>query len=121
MRVHDSFRTFFEADVAPLLRDEPNRRRLDGRTDNESNPSTFAQFRHVDRRWRIDADTHVAPLKLAYYATVAGTLRSPFNEEPNSKGKPCLVLARTLRRKLPEGAKHLYIYEELSSRRDSTA
>ena len=114
MEIHESFPQFFEAQVAPMLEEEPKRRRLDGRDDNESNPSTFALFRYAERRvWRIDADTHIAPLRIAYDAFIEGKLRSPFLEELNSKGKPSLILSRKLRGRLPGDAKHLYIYEEL--------
>ena len=102
-----SFAQFVEGSVIPLKVEHPDWIRLDGATSG-GNRSLVGHFRHWNRVWRCNADSHFKPLMLAYEAFRKG--EDPFEEELADE-RQCLVLKPTLRSQYPSQFKHMYLYE----------
>ena len=106
--IHDSFVHLMESELLPLQAANPASIRLDGNRTG-GNWEVAGRFRHGGKVWRIHADTHYEPLKLAYEASKRG--EEPFVEDQTPHGT-CLVLTATLAAKQQERFKYLYIYQE---------
>lgn len=62
---YKDFKEFYLNAVLPLKEKNPTFRRLDGK-DAGSTRNVFAYFWYMDKKWRVDADTYIDRLKLAY-------------------------------------------------------
>jgi hypothetical protein len=85
----------------------PNDIRLDGQRTG-GNRDSVGKFAHQGKLWTVHADSHYAPLDIAYQAALSG--RDPFIEQATQNGT-CLVLVDELRAMQKTTPKHLYIYE----------
>jgi Endonuclease NucS C-terminal domain len=109
-KVYDTFLALMDAELLPLRGANPTHTRLDGNRTG-GNREVAGRFRHQGKVWKIHADTHYEPLKLAYDALKTGGA-DPFVQAPTSHGK-CLVLQDAVRRLMTDPrSKHMYIYEE---------
>jgi hypothetical protein len=107
--VHPSFAAFMRSVVLPLRAANPTWRRLDGASTG-GNRTVAGQFRHAAQLWKVHADTHFAPLEIAWRAVQADATSDPFVVEHAQAGR-CLALRDDLRRQYASPHKHLYIYE----------
>jgi hypothetical protein len=98
--------------VLPRQAANPAHIRLDGQiSGGNREPAGF--FWHQGKLWRVHADSHFAPLLLAYGALKETPTADPFIATATGTGKRhCLVLTSQLQQQLPKPRfKHLYIYE----------
>jgi hypothetical protein len=103
----DTFEAFTEAVVLPGRTANPRHRRLDGQ-EGVSNREVAGAFEHLGRTWRVDADTHYAPLLLAYDEVRAG--RDPFVVRPTGGGRVKLVLNDNVHARLGTRFQYFYAY-----------
>lgn len=62
---YKDFKDFYLKAVLPLKEENPTYRRLDGKTLG-STRNVFAYFWYMDKKWRVDADTFIDRLKIAF-------------------------------------------------------
>ena len=98
--------------VLPLKAANGEKERLDG----EIGPGTraaAAYFEHQGRKWKVDADTHYAPLQIAY-GYLLDTGNDPFIERSTKVNHRKLVLngklSSELKQKYKARGTYLYIY-----------
>ncbi|KEQ28286.1 hypothetical protein N180_01235 [Pedobacter antarcticus 4BY] len=98
------FQQFYIQEVEPLLNKEPKYIRLDGGTTGSSR-KVFGHFSYLGRRWKVDEDTHIEKLKIAYERSLKDV--APFHISRTKGGENyCLVLDEKSTVK-----KMMYIYE----------
>lgn len=103
--IYENFLALVEKEILPRQEKNPDHVRLDGKLSG-GNREVIGQFLHHGKAWKIHADTHYEPLKLAYLA-MRDESSDPFKESATDKGKR-LDLSAAIQRL---GARHLYIYE----------
>ena len=62
---YKDFKEFYVNAVLPLKEQNPTFRRLDGKTVGSTRKVT-AYFWYKDKKWRVDADTYIDRLKIAF-------------------------------------------------------
>ncbi|WP_219225399.1 hypothetical protein [Pedobacter antarcticus] len=67
----EDFITFYEKAVLPLQKENIGLIRLDGQLKGDTRV-TFAYFDYEGKTWRVNADTHIDRLKIAYDEFVKG-------------------------------------------------
>lgn len=113
LRIHESFVAFAEAEVLPRLLQDPVPTRLDGSTERKGNRAVVGLFRHEGQVWRVNADSHLEPLLLAYYSAKFRTGAVTFVRAKTGAAGARLDLAPELDRLRPNrrgNARHLYLY-----------
>lgn len=99
----NSFDEFYVHYVTKLKRDNPDYLRLDGRTQG-SNRQPFAYFSHREQLWKVDGDTWIEKLDLAYQKLLQN--QDPFKVAPTKGNKnKCLVIIDE-----PQTKKMFYVY-----------
>lgn len=86
----DSFNEFYTELVIPLKKKNPEFIRLDGKiTGSTRNPAAY--FMYKSNKWKVDADTYLDRLTIAFDKMEAG--EDPFLIKPtlNKKGE-CLII-----------------------------
>ena len=101
MKIYNSFISLYENKINLLIKDNPDWSRLDGRNSG-GNREVFGKFKYKGKVWKINSDTHIKKLKIAYELFIKGEL--PFIEKRTKNN------TLTLELKNNEGYKHLYIY-----------
>jgi hypothetical protein len=97
IKEYSTFKAFVDNEVATIA----GRYRLDG--GSGPNGRAFARFWHEGKRWRINADSQVAPLLRAARAS------RPFVESKTRKGRATLRIDRKLR---DSDQIEVYMYED---------
>ncbi|HEU0016338.1 MAG TPA: hypothetical protein VFQ45_21845 [Longimicrobium sp.] len=110
MHVYDSFQSFYEAEVEPRRRVNPDHRRLDGEPSG-GNWDVVGRFRHQGRVWKVHTDTHYEPLALAYHSLTGSPPRDPFVLATTESGDR-LDLAADLQQARGTPHRHLYAYSD---------
>jgi hypothetical protein len=59
------FKTFYKKAVEPLKKANIGQIRLDGKLKGGTR-NVFAYFWYMDKKWRVNADTHIDRLKIAF-------------------------------------------------------
>lgn len=101
--IHRTFTAWMEDQVLPL----GDQRRLDGR-DAGGNREVAGRFLRYGTTWKVHADTHLEPLRLALEAERRG--EDPFVIGQSKNGRT-LELVERLQRRRGTRFKHLYVYE----------
>jgi len=73
------FKTFYKKAVEPLKKANIGQIRLDGKM-NGGTRNVFAYFWYQDKKWRVNADTYIDRLKIAY--DLLATTDEPFLIKP---------------------------------------
>jgi len=88
------FKEFYIQAVEPLKKDNPVFVRLDGKIKGDTRV-VFAYFQYQDKKWKVNADTHIDRLKIAFDEIEKGndpfvikTLRDGKGEYLAIKGQP---------------------------------
>ena len=63
--VFADFKTFYTKAVEPLKKANPAFIRLDGKLKGDTR-IVFAYFQYQDKKWKVNADTHIDRLKIAF-------------------------------------------------------
>jgi hypothetical protein len=105
---HPSFDAFYHDAVLPRKRANPQHIRLDGKRTG-GNWDVAGEFMHRGELWRVHADSHYEPLRIAHEALHLEGGAEPFVVEHTKRGR-CLALRPDLRERYPSRYKHLYIY-----------
>ena len=109
--IYNSFAELMDSALLPLRAANPTDARLDG-AQSGGNREVAGRFRHHDKTWKINADTHYEPLMIAYRAMKKDKTSDPFVEQATQLGN-CLVLKNEFQRSLSDPRfKHIYIYED---------
>ncbi|AMP98299.1 hypothetical protein AY601_1382 [Pedobacter cryoconitis] len=64
-QIFADFNEFYVKAVEPLKKENPIFVRLDGKTKGDTRV-IFAYFMYQDRKWKVNADTHIDRLKIAF-------------------------------------------------------
>ena len=102
MKIYNSFEELFKAKLITLINRHPDWIRLDGEISG-GNREIFGKFKYKNKIWKINSDSHIEKLSIAYTKFLRG--EEPFIETYTSKNK-----LLTLELKNNKGFKHLYIY-----------
>lgn len=88
------FKEFYEKGVAPLKSANPAFIRLDGKLKGNTRV-VFGYFMYADKKWKVNADTHIDRIKIAFDALSKGNdpfvikaLRDNRGEYLAIKGQP---------------------------------
>ncbi|WP_113660977.1 hypothetical protein [Pedobacter nanyangensis] len=100
----ESFQEFYIEFVAPLKNNNPEYIRLDGQTTG-STRGAAAYFKYRGNKWKVDADTQIDKLKIAFELLQRG--EDPFLIKPtqNNTGE-CLII-----KEQPLRNKKFYVYK----------
>lgn len=102
--IFEDYQAFYAKSVAPLKTKHPDYIRLDGKTEG-SNRKAFAYFKYQDQLWKIDADTYVEKLDIAWL--MVKETNEPFIIRPTRDGKSkCLTIVGE-----PLTPKRFYVYQ----------
>lgn len=99
----DSFKDFYELHVKAISTANPDFKRLDGRETGGSRwPNAF--FRYDGQLWKVDEDTHIRKLEIAYDLLKDG--QDPFliTSTVGDKNKCLLIKGEPIR------PRHFYVY-----------
>ncbi len=113
------FTSFMEQAVVPRQRELGTAKRLDG-WESGSDWDVFGFFGHQGTVWAVHADSHFAPLQIAYDEVRRAGGRDPF-VSGSTRTMTSLDLRPDLRATYPQRFKHLYIYEVPSAGRTPSA
>ncbi|MFP5079192.1 hypothetical protein [Pedobacter sp. JCM 36344] len=101
---YQSFNEFYLQQVIPYKQLNPTHIRLDGKILGSSR-NVSAYFWYLNKKWKVDADTHIDRLKLAFYKSE--TTAEPFSiKQTRDKKGECLVIKGQ-----PLRDKKFYIYK----------
>ncbi|WP_293302508.1 hypothetical protein [Pedobacter sp. UBA4863] len=94
----ESFKDFYAEFVVPLKNENPEFIRLDGQTTG-STRGAAAYFKYKDNKWKVDADTQIDKLKIAFDLLREG--EDPFLITPtqNNTGECLIIKGQALRNK----------------------
>ena len=112
MATHDDFNGFALA-VQCHLQAHPDWLRLNGEIAG-GDQNAWAEFWHMNRKWKVDADTYILPILVAHEHWLA-TGANPFQIEQSPK-RDCLVVIPPVRDVLISRdakyrtSKYLYLY-----------
>jgi len=88
------FKEFYTKAVEPLKKENPSFIRLDGKLKGDTR-IIFAYFQYQDKKWKVNADTHIDRLKIAFDEAEKGNdpfvikeLRDNRNQYLAIKGQP---------------------------------
>ena len=97
------FKEFYEKAVEPLKKENPSFIRLDGKLKGDTRV-VFAYFEYEGKKWKVNADTHIDRLKMAFDETLKG--KKPFVIKPlrDNKGEYLAIEGQPVRNS------KLYIY-----------
>lgn len=100
----ENFKEFYTEFVAPLKNNNPDFIRLDGQTTG-STRGAAAYFKYRGSKWKVDADTQIDKLKIAFELLQEG--EDPFLIKPtqNNTGE-CLII-----KEQPLRNKKFYVYK----------
>ncbi|QTE36104.1 hypothetical protein J3L18_23670 [Mucilaginibacter gossypii] len=101
MKCH-RFIDFFEEAVVPYKERHKEHIRLDGRTSG-GNRKAFGHFYYQDKYWKVDSDTWIEKLDIAFNELQKGVDPFRIMKTRNSKNE-CLIITGQ------KGAKHFYVY-----------
>ena len=89
-----NFKEFYTKAVEPLKKADPALIRLDGKLKGDTR-IVFAYFQYQDKKWKVNADTHIDRLKIAFEEAEKGNdpfvikaLRDHRGEYLAIKGQP---------------------------------
>ncbi len=93
---YKDFKEFYLNAVLPLKEQHPDFRRLDGKLLGSTRNVT-AYFWYMDKKWRVDADTFIDRLKIAFDAFEE--TETPFNIKStrDNKGERLLIKGQPIR------------------------
>lgn len=101
MEIYKSFVLLFESKIHPLIKKNPDWKRLDG-ANTGGNRKVFGKFSYKGKTWKINSDTHIDKLKKIYNLFLKDV--DPFIEKTTKNNSLSLELKESV------GFKHLYIY-----------
>ena len=98
----DRFIDFYNEAVVPYKQANKKHLRLDGRTSGGSR-KVFGHFYYQDKYWKVDSDTWIVKLEIAFNEIQKGV--DPFRiiKTRNSKNECLIIICQ-------KGAKHFYVY-----------
>jgi hypothetical protein len=102
--VFENYKDFYNEIVLPYQKTNPTHIRLDGKILGSSR-KVAAYFRYAGRKWKIDSDTHISRLKLAY-ETFEKSDEPFFIKHTRDKKGSCLLISGQ-----PIRDKKFYVYE----------
>jgi len=95
-----------ESGVLPQQAHNPTHISLDGRRTGPHGSAAF-RFKRHGNVWKINADTHYDPLKLAYDSIANDSSYDPFVEMPTRETKG---ISHGICLKLKQGSENMFIY-----------
>lgn len=101
--IFDDFQTFYNESVLPLKSQYRDCVRLDGKTEG-SNRKAFGYFKYQDQVWKVDADTYIEKLDIAFLMCSKSTDPFIVRQTRDGRGK-CLTIMGE-----PLAPKRFYVY-----------
>ncbi len=102
MEIYNSYVELYENLVLPLIKENPNWKRVDG-AKTGGNREIFGKFIYENELWKIHSDTHIEKLTKAYELFIIG--ENPFVKTLTKDNKPTLEIKNDV------GFKYIYIYK----------
>lgn len=101
MATYNDFKDFYINSVIPLKQANPSYIRLDGQI-GPGTQAAFGFFHHNGTKWKVDSDTEIEKLDVAFKIFDQG--HDPFIVKETKKGQ-CLIIKDE-----PQPAKKFYVY-----------
>ena len=87
---YETFNDFYLQQVVPYIKLNPTDIRLDGKMAGSSR-NVSAYFWYLNKKWKVDADTYISRLKLAF--EISKTTDEPFKlKHTRDKKGECLII-----------------------------
>lgn len=97
------FKEFYTKAVEPLKKDNPSFIRLDGKLKGDTR-IVFAYFEYEGKKWKVNADTHIDRLKIAFDEFAKGNDPFVIKALRDNKGEYLAIKGQPIRNS------KLYIY-----------
>lgn len=92
----ENFTDFYKQVVEPLKQANVAHIRLDGKLKGKTR-NVFAYFMYQDKKWRVDADTYIDRLKIAYEAAQQSDEPFVIKATRNNKGEALCIKGQPVR------------------------